>query len=368
MKILLLMKILLIGNSGAIKKDKGGQTTKLRLYKKKMEDEGASVTFIDLERFIFKPFSILLKIKKAIKTCDRIVLISGERACRLLIPFINLNNKKTKKPFILPLVGTGVLHFSIDKLSNEDKNKFICEHQYKLGRRINGIEKELKKITYILTETESINKIYSDFYHLSNCYVLNNFRDNAESCLQTCKEQNSSFKLVFLSRVIEEKGIFDLLNCLKEIQENYILDIFGEISLSKSQYSEFSSFLSDRINYCGALDNELVIDTLKNYDLLVFPTRFIGEGTPGVIAESLISGTPVLSSNFPQAKILLKNGYDSILFNMFDIRDLEKKLLYCIQNKDSIRQMRHNVLKSGERYLYSHEREKFLNYVCGINN
>ena len=361
------MKILLIGNSGAIKKDKGGQTTKLRLYKKKMEDEGASVAFIDLERFLLKPFSILLRIKKAIKTCDRIVLISGERACRVLIPFINFNNRKTKKPFILPLVGIGVLHFSINKLSFEDKNKFICEHKYNLGRRVKRIEKELKKITYILAETETINKIYSDFYRLSNCRVLNNFRDNTGLCLQTHKEHGDSFKMIFLSRVTEEKGILDLLNCMRKIKENYFLDIFGEISLSKSQQNEFLSLLSDRVNYRGVLDNELVINTLKNYDLFVFPTRYIGEGTPGVIAESLISGTPVLSSDFAQVKNLLKNGYDSIFFKMFDIDDLQNKIVHCIQNKDSIRQMRSNVLKSGEHYLYSHERDKFLKYVCGIN-
>ena len=42
-----------------------------------------------------------------------------------------------------------------------------------------------------------------------------------------------------------------------------------------------------------------MVQTLANYDLSVFPTRFIGEGTPGVIVESLLAGTPVLTSNFP---------------------------------------------------------------------
>lgn len=45
------MKICLIGNSGVRSNDKGGQTTKLRLYKKKIVDEGFDLTFVDLENF-----------------------------------------------------------------------------------------------------------------------------------------------------------------------------------------------------------------------------------------------------------------------------------------------------------------------------
>ena len=88
------MRILLIGNSGTISNDKGGQTTKLRLYKKKIEEENFELSYVDLEKFTHNPFYTLRQIKKQIKICDRIVLISGERACRLLIPFINKKNRK----------------------------------------------------------------------------------------------------------------------------------------------------------------------------------------------------------------------------------------------------------------------------------
>lgn len=361
------MKILLIGNSGIINNYKDGQTTKLRLYKKIMEQEGCDVAFIDLERFFRRPFSILRQIKKQIRVCDRIVLISGERACKLLIPFINKHNKKCHKPFILPVVGSGVLHFSIDHLKDEGQVSFIVGGEYSLGKRQKKIERELKKITYILPETELMKKVYSEYYKLDNCVVLNNFRDFDEKVDN--HQISSPLKLVFLSRVMRLKGIFELIEAVKSINKNVVklcLDIYGDKSLSDEDLKVFNNSLDEQIIYKGSIDNNEVIQAISKYDLFVFPTNAVYEGTPGVIAESLIAGTPVLSSNFPQAKYLLKDGYDSILFKMFDIDDLKDKLMYCLNNKELLNKMRKNALESGKKYLYKHEREKFLKYVCGM--
>ena len=361
----MLMKILLIGNSGIKTKDKGGQTAKLRLYKKKMEDEGVDVLFVDLEHFFRKAFSTFFKIKKLIKECDRIVLVSGHRACRLFIPFINRINKNRHIPFILPLVGTGVLHYSIDHLNDEEKNRFFCNHEYCLGKHFKKIEIELRKVTFILPETELLKSIYSEFYHLDNCLVLNNFREINDFESKAHKSFNSTFRLVFLSRIIESKGIFDLLECISHINGDFCLDIFGKKGLSKQQGRHFNSYLTNKVRYCGVIDNDSVIRKLNDYDLFVFPTRYLGEGTPGVIAESLIAGTPILCSSFPQSNYLLKNGYDSIFYTFLDVADLKEKLLYCLENKTKLTQMRGNAIKSGQKFLYNHERNIFLKYVCG---
>ena len=326
------MKILLIGNSGSLSNDKGGQTTKFRLYKKKILDEGFELSVIDLERFFKTPFSILRKIKKEISNCDRIVLISGERACKLLIPFINKCNKDSR-PFVLPLVGSGVLHFSLDRLSNDDQLKFF-NGDYSLGKRNRKIERELKRVTYILPETELMNKVYSEFYSLDNCYVLNNFR---ELKTKECQNPNNKiFRAVYLSRVIEVKGIFDLLDVAKELRNNGVmfeLDIYGDFGLDDKKKKKFYSYLSDSIQYNNSIKSDESVDIISKYDLFIFPTRYLGEGTPGVIAESFLAGTPILSSSFPQSKYLLNEGHDSIFYKMFDKQDLKVKLLWCIKNK-----------------------------------
>lgn len=360
------MKILLIGNSGTKANDRGGQTTKLRLYHKKMFDEGMDVTFIELEGFFKHVLSVFNSIKKGIKDCDRIVLISGERACKLLIPFINRINKRYKKVFVLPLVGSGILHFSIDYLSDEDKNKFLIEKHFELGKCRDKITKMLKPIDYILAETELTKDVYSSFYSLSNCYIINNFRDfvikKNDHVIQ------KPIRLVFLSRVMDLKGIFDLMQVVNKINSNNLivkLDIYGKKELSNLENDLFLSLERNGIRYLGPIDNSKVINVLEQYDLLVFPTKAMYEGTPGVIAESLIAGTPILTSDFPQAKYLLKDGFDSIFFKMFDKEDLERKLLEVIKGKYNLITMRNNAYESGYKFTYDYERDNFLKFVCG---
>ena len=362
------MKILLIGNSGIKSNDTGGQTTKLRLYKEKIVAEGCELIFVDLENFFRKPFRIFKDIKTGIKACDRIVLISGERACKLLIPFINRHNKLNKKPFVLPLIGIGVLHFSIDHLSEKQKVDFLVNANYDLGKKCKRIQRELGKIDYILPENSLMEKVYREFYGLNNCYILNNFRDFDTKCGLRISQNNSN-KIVYLSRVMREKGIFDILHVVKKINSNspgFNLDIYGEMLLSKKDSEEFSSLLDERIQYKGIIKNSKVIETLSNYSLFVFPTKYLGEGTPGVIAESLIAGTPIITSNFPQAKYLLKDGFDSIFYEMFSEEDLYNKLYSCLNNDSVIKELQKNASKSGEKYLYRYQREVFLKYVCGL--
>lgn len=361
-------KILLIGNSGLKHHGVDGQTAKVRLYLKKVQDEGFEAEFVDLEGFLKHPLSVLHRIKRGIIECNRIVLISAKRGCKYLIPFINKWNKKFHKKFILPLVGTSVLHYSIDKLTNEQKEDFISNGNYELCLVDSRTKKQLEKIDFILPETDLVTNVFKGYYNLENVYTLNNFRDLTEKSVIK-DDKTNSLNLVFLSRVMGEKGIFDLMDVVNNLSKKYpiTLDIYGHSCLNKEEKALFNKYLNDTIKYCGIVDFNRVVHTISKYDLFVFPTRFVGEGTPGVIAESFIAGIPVLTSNFPQAKYLMNNGENSIFYKMFDKEDLRSKLLYVIENKNILAKLHEGAKASGKKYLYEAERNKFLKYVCGVD-
>lgn len=360
--------ICLIGNSGLKKHGLDGQTAKVRLYLQKIKDEGFDVFFIDLENFLKHPILILRKIRKGVKMCDRIVLISAERGCKVLIPYINKVNKKYNRKFILPLVGTSVLHYSIDKLTNDQKHNFLTNGNYATVAPNKYLIKQLSKISYILPETDSLSRVFREYYHLDNVFTLNNFRDvKPTNYLKDIKK--GTLKIVYLSRVMREKGIFDALEAVKKENNDICsitLDIYGKKILDKKDTLLFNSLLDDNISYCGVLDNSRVIGTLSKYDLFIFPTKFVSEGTPGVIVESLIAGTPVITSDFPQAKLLLEDGKDSLFFKMGNATDLKGKLEFIIKHPNLLKALWMNASKRGKSYTYSVERNRFLKYICGI--
>ena len=361
-------RILLIGNSGSRSHSEDGQTVKVRLYRKKIIDEGFDLDFIELENFVKTPFSVLRKIKNGIKNCDRIVLISAKRGCKLLIPYINKINRKYNKEFVLPLIGISVLHYSTDTLTNEEKNLFFIEKKYSLCKQNERFCKQLSKISYILPETDVLVDAFKGFYGLNNVVKLNNFREFLCADKIPTKADNL-IKLVFISRVTEIKGIFDLLDVVKtlSITNNISLDIYGLKRLTKKENELFDSCLDGAtIKYGGIIPNGLVYSTIVEYDLLVFPTRYFGEGTPGIIAESLIAGVPVLTTDFPQARFLLKDGFDSVFCKMFDKNDLKEKLQYIINSNGVLTHLKKGAIESGKKYTYDYEKKTFLRYICGV--
>ena len=364
-------KILLIGNSGIKRNGTDGQTVKVRLYLKKIQDEGFDVLFVDLESFSKHPISKLFQIKKYIEKCDRIVLLTAERGTRILVPFINYVNKKYRKPFVFPLIGLGVLHFYMKNLSKQQQLDFLVNKNYSICQRNVKWEKQLSKMTYILPETDELCDAYIHFLHLNNVYKLNNFRD-FESIKTQIYSVNNPIKAIYLSRVWREKGIFDLLEVVGNINKNGIkieLDIFGSKNLNSYEDVAFNKFINenDEIKYHGPIDSSHVVSALSKYDIFIFPTRYTGEGTPGVISESLIAGVPVLTADFAQANLLLKDGCDSLFYKMFDKRDLEEKMMYIINNKEVLIKMREKAAESGKQYTYTFERDNFLHYVCGLD-
>lgn len=362
-------KVCLIGNSGINKHLLDGQTTKVRLYLSVLKQEHCDVLFIDLENFIHHALTILNQIRKAVHCCDRIVLISAERGCKILIPYINFLNRRFKKIFILPLVGTSVLHYSIDRLSDNDKRRFF-DGEYNICKFDKRTSKQLSQISCILPETKIISCAFKVFYHLNNVFTLTNFRDYYPQTKKGTKP-SSPLSILFLSRVMREKGLFDLLSVVDDFNSQNIpirLDVYGTNCLNKADDIIFENYIKKgTCRYLGSVENKDVISTISYYDLFVFPTRFIGEGTPGVIIESLLGGVPVLTSDFPQAPLLLKNGYDSLFFKMGNSDDLKEKMMYILKNHNKLNQMKKNAQKSGLQFTYCYNRKIFLKYICGLN-
>jgi len=106
-------------------------------------------------------------------------------------------------------------------------------------------------------------------------------------------------KIVFLSRIVMEKNLLFCLELLREISLEIVFDVYGP--KEDPEYWGKCNIAIDRLpsniqfNYQGPVDPNSVQLTFKQYDLFFFPT--LGENYGHVIAESLLAGTPVLTSD-----------------------------------------------------------------------
>lgn len=360
-------KICIIGNNNFGRQISDGQRIKVRTYLNILNKEGFDVDFIELEGWRKRFFHIIKTLKRGIKNNDIILIMAGPSGCRFIIPLVNFFNKKYKKRTVYSVIGTGTLCNLLINRTNKEiadfyKNTSFCLKDERMG-------KSLKKMDVILLETETLLSTYKSFYHIDNCKVVTNFRINDIETNSSNYKQKISEKLrmAFISRVEKEKGIFDLLSAIKEskiLRDNVELDIFGPFATSEEE-QEIKKQLNDSVKYLGIIENNLVIQTLQNYDLLCFPTIFTQEGTPGILIESLLAGTPVLSSNFYQAENILSFGFDSISFNMGDVDELRRKLEMIVCNRDILNGLGENALISRKRFIYEYIRNDFLYFITG---
>ncbi|MBP6981306.1 glycosyltransferase family 4 protein [Candidatus Gracilibacteria bacterium] len=110
--------------------------------------------------------------------------------------------------------------------------------------------------------------------------------------------KNNTLSILFASRLVEEKGVDILIDCIEKIQNDPTLSdcVFWNI-VSDGEYASQIEVLFQKypknVCYFGKVDSQKLSKLYKENDLLFMPSRFLE--TFGLTAlESLASGTPVL--------------------------------------------------------------------------
>ncbi|WRH77290.1 MAG: glycosyltransferase family 4 protein [Sphingobium sp.] len=101
-----------------------------------------------------------------------------------------------------------------------------------------------------------------------------------------------SLNLVYIGRVTETKGVFQAIEAVASLGKTASLVIFGPLEC------ELPRELPPNVKYSGLLDSSQVTKTISNFDALLLPTFYRGEGYPGVIIEALSVGVPVISTRW----------------------------------------------------------------------
>ena len=125
---------------------------------------------------------------------------------------------------------------------------------------------------------------------------LNKFKVKSEKRKAKNKIGWGERKFVVLSagRLMEEKGISELLSAFKKWNKNITLAVAGVGPLE----TEIRRLASENRNliYLGRVDNDELPDYYNAADLMIVPSTH-EEGFGRVILESLACGTPVIGSN-----------------------------------------------------------------------
>jgi glycosyltransferase involved in cell wall biosynthesis len=164
-------------------------------------------------------------------------------------------------------------------------------------------------------------------------------------------------RFVFVSRICSDKGcdyIFQAANMLNEqhYDEKFVVDFYGKVSSEYKDSFDAQIRKMPNVNYCGFLNlqENSGYDKLAEYDMMLFPTYWKGEGFAGVFVDSFISGVPMIASDWAHNCEFLDDGRTAMIVPTGDVAALAQKMKACIEGDVNIVHLKNECQREAYNY------------------
>ena len=175
--------------------------------------------------------------------------------------------------------------------------------------------------------------------------------------LPTLTRHNDKIRFVFLSRIMPEKGCDYILESLKMLNEKghtdaFEVDFYGKVAESYKDIFEAKVAGMPNVHYAGFLNlmEQAGYDTLAQYDMMLFPTYWKGEGFAGVFIDAFVAGLPILASDWAHNREFLEEGRTALFVPVHNVPALADKMEECLLGKHDLQGMAKHCQQETAKY------------------
>lgn len=344
------MQVLICGNYGYATNSINGQTIKTRVLRDALVGAlgDAMVSVLDTASVLRNPFSFYSAAKRRFAQCTHVIILPGPRGVRVLLPLFLRWREKHHNDVRYVVIGG----FLPDFLAKRRRLRELCT-------QLDGIYVETKSMA------DDIRAL-----GLRNVHVLPNFRSFDRNMLRSYAPASRPLKLVFCARVFKEKGIEEAIaavDCLNADLATPVvsIDIYGPVSESYKTHFNHLVEASPNSRYRGVLQTADLYSVLQQYDLVLFPTYYYGEGFPGTIVDAFIAGVPVLASDWGYNCELIEQGRTGAICSARSTEDLARTLRRYVEAPQLLAEMRQHCIDRAQRYHVDHALKGLLLDIAG---
>lgn len=217
-----------------------------------------------------------------------------------------------------------------------------------------------KGVTFHATNKEEAVHIKSIMGDKNEVKIAANLARKMESEIISKRVLTGPLKLVNVARISVEKGTLKMIESLKTVETELILDIYGPIYdhdyWGKCQKAIAQLPNNVTVNHKGFIESDLVLDTIKTYDFFVLLSE--GENFGHAILEALSVGCPVIISDKTPWRDLVSKGIGWDL-NINDSKEISNIFEYISRiNQDKYNEMAKRAFKFAKHFS---EDEQLLN-------
>lgn len=191
---------------------------------------------------------------------------------------------------------------------------------------------QIEKMLYCLPDNSVKKKAEDDVFRVGIIGLI--YSRKAQDIFVEAVKSISSKKKIGVSFEIVGKYLEPVIDLDEVLRENPEIRYVGEMS----QW-ELSCYFAD-------------------LDLLVCPSR--DDPMPVVVTQAMQYGIPCIVSDQVGQSEYIVDGENGFVFSSEDVEDLKEKIIYCIENKNDLKNIGKESRKIYERYFSENAMEKSL--------
>lgn len=194
----------------------------------------------------------------------------------------------------------------------------------------------IKKSTGMIVLGNSLKSMFEGILEKDKIYVCENgVQDDVVATEDEIKEKIARYKndtkkrVLYLSNLMEEKGILDLLKASEKFNDNEIeFNLAGGIEPSiKDKVEDYLRKYPNKIKYHGIVRGEQKKKLLLENYVFILPTYYSNEGQPISILEAYATGCAVITDeSVGGIRDIFKNNVNGISIKNRDVEDIFNKI------------------------------------------
>ena len=196
----------------------------------------------------------------------------------------------------------------------------------------------------VIVLSEGVQKYFMDTYNRKTTFIPNGVNRPTICNPQLIKEKFGLDKdeyILFLGRLVPEKGITYLIEAFKKVNTDKKLVIAGGSSDTDEFMQELKELAKgdDRIIFTDFVQGQMLEELYSNAYVYCLPSDL--EGMPLSLLEAMSYGNCCLTSDISECAEVVENK--ALTFKKSDTNDLQQKLQFACDNEQEVQRLKNQA-------------------------